>query len=222
MAIELSEGTPDDLLYKFSSLGTSLPLTLSLWAYIDTSLPDTKRLSVYIMDDLTSLQNQRRVASISYGNTPSWGGSIVDYSGIDFDFASISNGTSKTGWVHFLFEWIASNDRRITVDGVEDQDTGNRSPSLGADTNFPFGSFPITDGELPIAEIGIWEAELTDNQKTGLIQGFSPIVVRAHDIHAYIPCANEMVDLIDPSSWTTQGSPSKVNNHPPVKGMVAG
>lgn len=101
-----------------------------------------------------------------------------------------------------------TNATSITVAGVDSVLIGSRY--LGG----TLGSF--FDGRL--AEVGVWNVALSDEEVASLATGVSPLLVRPHALVSYVPVfgrASPEVDMVRADTLTVTGT-APVAPHPPI------
>lgn len=112
--------------------------------------------------------------------------------------ADIGSAISINTWYHVAGVFRSDSDRELAVDGVltgstntdtQSTITYNRvGVSVSAD-NTPFGDF---DGRL--AELAIWDVELTAAELASLATGYSPLLIRPSNLIFYLPAIRHTID----------------------------
>lgn len=133
--------------------------------------------------------------------------------------ASSTSGYSVNTWHHGVAVFAANDDRAAFIDG------GNKGTESTASTvstpdassigvsadSTPYGYF---SGR--IAEVGVWDAALTDVEVAILAAGYSPLFVRPQNLVAYWPLIrDEDQDRVGGYHLTAYNTPS-IATHPPV------
>jgi hypothetical protein len=136
--------------------------------------------------------------------------------------AQTSTGYSLTTWHHACGVWAAADDTRAFIDGG----------SKGTDTAPTLGTLTVNRTAIAvwdttglnnyfngrIAEVGLWNVALTDDEVAVLAAGYSPLLVRPQSLVAYWPIASRQspeIDLIGGYNMTLTNSPT-IANHPSV------
>jgi hypothetical protein len=131
--------------------------------------------------------------------------------------AETTSGYSLDTWHHACAVFAAHNDRSAFIDGgSKGTDSNSKSPS-GLD-RIAIGALArdvttfYTSGE--IAEAAIWNVALTDAEVAILAKGFSPLLVRQHNLEAYWSLVREAeyengnIDRIKKHNLTDYGNPT--------------
>lgn len=177
-----------------SSPCSGAPMTLAAWTR-RTSEVITPRVASYVGETPTATRsgnviNHRqdtvvRCASFSTNNTVAQAGMSIP--------------SPINTWVHIVGTFSAANSRSVYQDGVFGSSNTNavtysaaNTVCLGASTsttgwaNFFFGD---------LAEIGVWDAVLTDAEIASLAKGFSCRRVRPQNLRFYAPLVRSQTDI---------------------------
>lgn len=117
--------------------------------------------------------------------------------------AGIWNGASSTsvvaGWNFVAGVWTSSTSRSAFVNGGgKGTGTNSATPSsinrltVGSQDNAGSGQ-PTASGDR-IAEVGVWNVALSDDEIAALGKGISPLLVRPQNLVAYLPLIRGLVD----------------------------
>jgi hypothetical protein len=99
--------------------------------------------------------------------------------------------------------------------------SASNSTAAGTPTNsnMTIGAFrrgtPINHFDGLLAEIGVWDVELTDREIQSLSKGFSPRRIRPQSLFAYIPLVRNLQELRSALSLTNTNG-ATVADHPRV------
>lgn len=211
----LFDDTNPDYLTLASAPVTIMPMTFSLWIYPD--------------EDGRSFQ-----APFSIGNSGGvdqftiniMGGTVNDpvrcyaRDAGGQTFATI-NGIVFNTWQHVAATYINNVSRYVFLDGVKSaQDVNDRTP---ANINLTRVAIEARSGAAAskfsgrIAEIGVWNVTLTDDEITILSLGYSPLFVRPESLVFYLPLIRDNDnDLIGGLHLTAGGSPT-ISAHPRIR-----
>jgi hypothetical protein len=131
--------------------------------------------------------------------------------------AATSTGFSASTWHSAISVFSAANSRAAYLDGAgKGTDTNNVVPTVNTTSigrlwrNFDNN---WTNGRL--AEAGIWNAALTDDEVASLAKGFKPYRVRPQSLVFYVPLVRNISDLRNRVSLTNNNA-ATVAAHPRV------
>jgi len=132
-------------------------------------------------------------------------------------FATSGNTVTTNEWNHVLSECVSSTNRTIVVNGgTPVQNTLSATPTtnslgIGAQTR----STPNNFASGAIAEVGIWDVALDDEEKAALASGMSPRLIRPASLVFYAPLYNEEdADFVGGLSLTPTASPTTAAHYP--------
>lgn len=124
-------------------------------------------------------------------------------------------------WEHAGMACASTTSRFALHQGVKGtEDTGSQSVSgidgsaigcsrQASNTNF-------FDGAL--AQIGVWNADLDDDEWLALADGVSPLLIRPQSLVSYVPLIGGVnTDYVADRAWTDQGTPAATADHPPAR-----
>src|SRR3990167_11535257 len=104
--------------------------------------------------------------------------------------AASTTGYTAGTWRHACGVWATDADRRAYIDGgSKSTDTSTRAP-VGLDSTYIGAgarSSPVDLMDGRIAEVGIWNAALTDGEVAALARGVCPRYVRPDALVVYVP-----------------------------------
>jgi hypothetical protein len=139
-------------------------------------------------------------------------------SGVGTGTATSSAALALTTWGH-VAATAPSGDasRSVWLNNV----SASNSTAAGTPTNsnMTIGAFrrgtPINHFDGLLAEIGVWDVELTDREIQSLSKGFSPRRIRPQSLFAYIPLVRNLQELRSALSLTNTNG-ATVADHPRV------
>jgi len=207
----------DDASSQYLTVGsavlTAAPITMACWFNTDDDTVD-QMLMVFARVASTTPHRSLRFAgadnTLRFVERPDAGG----------NYAATSTSTiSANTWHHCCGISAAANDRRVLLDGGN---KGTESTNIGAlTTDYTDIGGRHTAG-IPdyasgcIAEAGIWNVALTDEEVAILAKGYSPLLVRPQNLVAYWPLIRDTDDdIVGGFSMTPVNSPT-VAAHPRV------
>jgi hypothetical protein len=122
-------------------------------------------------------------------------------SGGGVDNADTSSGFSLNTWTHACGVAASATDRRVFING------GSKVSNLNSRTPSGVNRFSIgRNGDLSanqryfggmLAEAGIWNVALTDDEVVSLARGFSPLLIRPQSLVAYWPLLGNTSPEVD-------------------------
>lgn len=131
--------------------------------------------------------------------------------------AETTTGFSANTWHHACGVWKTSIDRRVYIDGGS---KGTNSTDI-TPANINKTAIGVTNRLNPmnyfsgqIAEVAVWETDLTDAEVLMLAKGYSPLFVRPHKLIAYWPLVRGLNDRIGGYNMTASGT--IVSPHPRI------
>jgi len=132
-----------------------------------------------------------------------------------------SQALSTTGftvgkWHHAGGIWRANDNRSAYIDGgSRGNETTARAAAISDDTCIGRSALSSDSNGMDgaIAEIGIWNIDLSDAEMAILAKGYSPLLIRPNNLVFYIPLIrDDDFDLIGGVSFTANGTPSIVHH----------
>lgn len=218
MSIELLEASGE--YYTGSPPVTGTPCSMSCWfhTYGNTSA-NTQRL--VMVQDLASTGD---VLSLYAEVEDPISNSYVAAQHYD---GTSSAGTTSTGlvsantWHHAAGVFTSDSSRSAFIDGGNKATNSDSRTAVSDIDGVNIGGleFPGAQQELDgrLAEVGIWNVALTDAEIAILGDGYSPLLIRPQSLVFYLPfVGGSTVELIAGTSFTTNGTPTKGVDHPPI------
>lgn len=111
--------------------------------------------------------------------------------------AGVASGEATTGaagitsgtWYHAGGVWASSGDRRVFLNGTKFTNSTNVAPTGISRTTIGafYGGTPIVHFNGLIAECGVWNVALSDEEMAALARGRSPLRVRPQNLVEYWP-----------------------------------
>lgn len=196
---------------------SAAPMSISCWGNSDSAT--ASQTAVSISDTATDVQN----LYVNWGGTAIGDPIRVVSDSTSAGVASSSSGYTISTWHHSAGVWTSSASRAAFIDGgSKGTETTDLSPSsldttgIGVLARLNQGGF--FDGRL--AECGIWNVALTDDEVATLARGFAPPCVRRASLLAYYPMIRDTTTLKDLFSATannlTLAGTTAVADHPRV------
>ena len=204
-------------------LVTAAPLTMAAWCWTTSTTEQQTILWVGEAAEANTPRDQFRLgldaAAHVQANTGNSAGSTAALSSTTY---------SASTWFHAagVFDITTATDRAAFLNGGgKGTNTTNRVPagidrtSIGFNDNAapanPFGG----TGTGYIAEVGLWNTNLTDSEILVLARGASPLLVRPGNLVAYWPLLGRHspeIDLVGGANMAIQGTLSHSGNHAPI------
>lgn len=135
------------------------------------------------------------------------------------DGTAISTSSYTAGsWQHACGVWTSSTSRSIYYNGTnEATNTTNITPTAGDVTNLYIGRqlFGITYFDGKMAEVGIWNTDLTAAEIASLAKGMTCDKVRPQNLVFYAPLVRDLIDQKGGLTITNNNG-ATVANHPRV------
>lgn len=209
MAYEFN-GTNQSILAT-SAPGTGEPLTISAWFVSDSSTTRTVIASVSGLDFFALVQDGTKTGDPICATKYS--------SGTDTGEAVSSTGYTVGQWHHGCAVFASNASRTVYLDGGGKVENTTNRPSainitrtaIGALARSPLAAF--FDGR--VAEVGIWNAALTDGEVASLAKAVSPRLIRPQSLVFYAPLVRDLMDLRASLALTNNNS-ATVTNHPRI------
>jgi len=136
--------------------------------------------------------------------------------------ASYNSGGIPYGvWHHVCGQWVSNSERHVWVDGVlEDSDTTSVNAGvLNRTVVGRKGAAPTNFYDSVIAQLAVWDDELSEGEIVGLSQGANPMGVGPTDLVAYWPLwglDSEEIDLSGQFGSLTVDGATVHESGPPV------
>lgn len=205
------ESTSAQFLTVDSAPVTAVPLTIACW-FRPESVTDARLVTIVDKDVDTEAFSVEAWSDTNLYASTSAGGGIGS--------AVASGPWSVAAWTHATAVFGAADSRTIYRDGGNSgTNTDSFAPSgLDRVAVATWGGSVTTsyfDGR--IAEIGIWNVALTEDEAASLADGASPMLVRPDALVAYWPLigrASPEIDLIGGANLTVTGA--VVADHPRI------
>lgn len=172
--------------YLNAPVGASLPITLSAWVYLDSTS------SAAAAGSVGSAVNTRCHFGISSGGVPTATSATTSgTSGNAIGPTALSTGT----WYCLTATFASTTQRKIYVDGVP-QATNTTSITVSTLDRTTIGMRVAASAAglfWPgrIAEFGVWNVALGDDEIASLASGSKPIRVRPGSLQIYVPLPGE-------------------------------
>lgn len=201
----------DDFIGGSSSPETGVPLTIAAWLYPTTTTINLSAVAAYTASDgsaawigITGSTGQVR-AGIRTG-----GGA--------FGIALSSISATANAWNHFCGVFASNTSRSSYLNGGN-KGTNTTNRALSTLDRLTIGARGTSSGETEffpglIAEVGIWEIALADDDVARLALGFSPRLIRPQSLVFYAPLIRDVQDIRGGLSLTTTGT--TVADHPRI------
>lgn len=190
-------------------------LSISLWARTATDPTGNDYCMIQIQDESVS-NKYLRLNTKATGAAGNFGYRVSDGTGSDSRIGSTlpTIGT----WYHIGFtNYNSSDDRLFYVNGSLDI-TGTTNLATFTKTSVSIGregdSSPGDSWDGDIAEVAIWDVQLTAAEFAVLGAGYSPQFVRPASRVFYSPLIRETLELTDSITLTSAGT--TVSDHPPI------
>jgi hypothetical protein len=196
---------------QFLSVGsapaTAAPLTLAFWFNKDTT--NTKNC-VFLVNQ-TSQSNYWGIfmSGAAVRGEVSFGGTGVNATG----------SYSVSTWTHACFVEASSNSRTIYRDGGNSVTNTSNLPFASGLNRLYIGTFSGSNLNFDglIAEVGIWNAALTDDEIASLARGMTCDKVRPQSLVFYAPLVRNLIDTKGGLTITNNNS-ATVADHPRIYG----
>ena len=179
------DGTDDNLSVNTAAV-TAAPLTVACWFNADTTAADMWLVNLCVSTENNNNQFSLLASGGTAGDPVEW----LARDGVSSAIASTGSGYSTGVWHHACGIEYASNSRAAFIDGgSKGTNTTSKTPSginrtaIGRQQDSaPSGPF---NGR--IAEVAIWDVDLTDAEVASLADGLCPLFVRPGRLVAYWP-----------------------------------
>lgn len=202
----------DQYLKKASVSDWGTPVTMSAWIKTDDV---TSVFPVLGFDDGTA-DNYLLQGRGTTGGDPI--GAAAHHLGGSWQIADTATGYSAGVWTHVIARFISSTSRASLINGgSKGTDTVSVPVTwVGATGQFVVGSYGgiSTFAAGKIAEIAIWNTDLSDAQCISLAGGATPSNIQPDDIVAYWPLLDDAVDVVGSYDLTLYNTPTYSADHP--------
>jgi hypothetical protein len=197
-----------------SAVVTAMPLTICALANID----DASTRGVLVAVTRSNGQFDHWVLSAPSFITPNRV-EIVSQTNGQFDAVVATTNFSTNTWLHAAGIFASSTSRSVFFDG------GSKASSSVTSTPVSINATSIgrlwrtgasnayADGR--IAEVGIWNATLTDEEIASLAKGFKPYRIRPQSLRFYAPLIRNVQDVRQGRALTNNNG-ATVARHPRV------
>lgn len=195
-------------LFSTSTPVTATPLTLACW--MNKTAATTTGILTAIFWDGAGSWYAFYLAAGSAANGQKVGINLANNN--SFGAGANATTTYTTGtWHHACGVFTSSTSRTVYMDGGNSAtDTSSVTPTNLNSVNIGAARRQtVTDNYFDgsIAEVGIWDAALTQAEVGALADGMSPQLVRPQNLKVYVPLVRSTQDLKG-LSFTTVGSPT--------------
>jgi hypothetical protein len=187
------------------------PCSISAWVFADsfTGFPNIVALNVNLIERFTlTLDESGTVLAIS-----------VDTTTVQ-DIASSTADLTVSTWGH-AGAVFASNTSRSAYANGGNKGTTTTSITVGALTLATLGALTFSGGSVAnyldgkIAEVGVWNVALTDDEMASLGKRYSPRLIRPASLVFYAPLIRNLQDVRGAATISTFGT-TAVATHSPV------
>ena len=204
-----------ECLYVNEAVVATPPFTMACWGYM---LDDTTNTLILAVCD-RGVSNHYH----TLGFTGTLGGKplrVASRGGGTASYAASTSGFSANTWHHACGVWSSTTSRKVYLDGGSSAEKTDSITPSGLDRSsigalarvIPAG---YMDGN--IAEAGFWNVALTVDEIAALAKGYSPVLVRPESLVSYRDLIYDLdQDYIGDRTWSAQGSPWWVNDHPGI------
>lgn len=177
---------------------TAPPFTMSVWVYIDSFLTNRPILDISDTAYTTSFNiNTSTTSQIQFIARTSSTNTNINY-------ASATTGT----WIHVCAVARSATDRELFIDGTSvGTSTVSRNGGTMNSINIGFRSGATAntlDGK--VAEVAIWNNDLTTPEIISLAKGVPPFRVRPNNLDFYFPAIREEDEVVGGYSMTKTGT----------------
>lgn len=214
MARNFVKASSQELINTVASPVTVAPLTAAGWAYpVGNQSPDSGCIVWFGDKDVIGDYWELRLGDPD----ASW----TFRDGTDRNVIT-TNSYTQNAWNHAVGIERGDTDHTVILNGDfggEGNDTTNTASPDNSDSiviGHEGDSTPANFFDGRLAEIAIWNTDLTDDEVTILSLGYSPLFVRPANLVFYAPLTRtEDRDIIGGMAFTPTGSPT-VADHPPI------
>ena len=181
MALDF-EASSTDRIYGDLSTALTLPCTFACWVNPDAT--EVEELWLSIGDSSSPAYAALRPAAVDSGSV-----GLIWYDGTSSTYLKVSHSFTPIGsWTHVCGVVRALDDREFYVNGTSEVSstttlngvTFNRV-AIGVSAD----STPYGDANAKIAEVGVWDSELTAGEIAAIGSGCSPLFVQPQNLSYY-------------------------------------
>ena len=194
---------------------TAYPFTVSLWF---RSSDVTSGLALFNLTELPSGDWH----NLSYLSSGVVAANSVDFGGTGSASATTGANLVNDTWHHAAAVFTASNSRTAYLDGTDKGTDTTETPvnMAGLDEMF-LGTFRTTTPATlcEIAEVGVWDVALDDDDMAQLGKGFSCRMIKLPNLIHYLPLVRGSQDLR--GDFAEVGTVPVATSHPPIIGTIA-
>lgn len=186
-------------------IATSFPISIAAWYITPTSSWSTAEGICVISDDDS---NPGLLLLISLNGTV--GAQTRNNSGAVGSLTATAANIVANKWTHVAGVFPSANSRTAYADGVPgavNNTTSTFTASTLADINIGRAKRTTADifAKGRVAEVGFWNAVLTQDEITALAKGVSPSKIRPQSLFFYAPLIREPIELRNGSPLTVSG-----------------
>ncbi len=192
---------------------TAYPFTFAAWVQ---SSDITTGNEIVVLTELPSGDSHQLIQAI---------GGTVRVSSVDFTVGSgTANSTasmSNNTWSHACGVFSAANSRSAYLNGGnKETDTNNINANMAGMDEIEIGFFRAvgSDRNLDIAEVGIWDVALSDEEVAALGHGYSCHLIRPQNLIHHMPLMRGSQDF---KGDLSENGTVNVASHPPILGAIA-
>jgi hypothetical protein len=164
---------------------TAAPLTMACWFY------STNNANAQVMMSICESVDSDRFQLAALGNAAGKNISCyVEEGGANDNTCQTLTGYTVNKWHHAAAVYSSSTSRSVFIDGGS-KDTGNNTSYVPQGINEILIGARRLNGSIGaaffglIAEVGIWNVALTDDEVLSLSKGFAPYLVRPQNLRFY-------------------------------------
>lgn len=192
---------------------SGVPITIAGWFNSDNET--TSQAVIYLTN---SSDNAQYIGLLAVGSHAENQVRALMRSTLGFPFlsANTTSGYTSGTWHHAACRFPDNDTAEVWLDGgnygistaATETPSGLNRLTIGHSENALGFSSQYFDGKL--AEIGIWNTDLTDAEINSLSKGFSPLFVRPQNLVFYVPLVNTSIsdDLVGNLDISWSGSPT--------------
>lgn len=204
------DGT-DDFIGGASSPETGLPLTIAAWLYPTTTVINWSAATLSTASDGSA-------AWLGLAGSTGQIRAGIRTGGGAFGIAISSASATANTWNHACAVFTSNTSRAAFLDGAN-KGTNTTNRALSTLDRTTIGARGTSTGETEffpglIAEVGIWEIALADEDVARLALGFSPRLIRPQSLVFYAPLIRDIQDIRGGLTLTTTGT--TVADHPRI------
>lgn len=196
---------------------TAAPLTMACWFY------STNNSAAQIMMSICESADSDRFHLAALGNAAGKNIScFIEANGSSDNTCQTLTGYTVNKWHHAAAVYSSSTSRSVFIDGGS-KDTGNNTSYVPQGINEILIGARRSNGSIGaaffglIAEVGIWNVALTDDEVLSLSKGFTPSLIRPQNLRFYNRLIrNQNMDLAQ--GRTLILSNVSVGDHPRIYG----